>query len=91
MNNKDAVCAFCLSSNLVLEGVEVGAVNCVVIGGLYFCFLGGGGGCCADGGGGGVLNTEGFVFKLGGIWCVEGGGGGSGSCVCEELSVVKSK
>ena len=87
MNNKDAVCAFGLSSNFVLVGVEVDGS----IGRLNFCFLGGGWGCCGDSGGDGVLNTEGFVFKsvCGGE---DGGGGGTtGACVCAELSPVKLK
>ena len=55
MNNKEAVCAFCLSSNFVLDVVEDGGLN--------FLFLGGQGGCCGVGGGGGVCNAKGFVFK----------------------------
>ena len=55
MNNKEAVCAFCLSSNFVLQAFEGG-------GEFNFLFLGGRGGCCADGGGG-VCRAEGFVLK----------------------------
>ena len=76
------VCAFCLSSNFVLEGVDVGicgGINSGGVGGLNFLFLGGGGACCGVGGGG-VCKTEGFVFKSVG-----------GGCVCEELSAIKSK
>ena len=56
MNNNEAVCAFCLSSNFVLES------ECET-GGLNFLFRGGRGGRCGDGGGGGVCSAEGFVFK----------------------------
>ena len=66
VKSKDDVCAFCLSSNFVLEDVDFGVkgsgTNSGGVCGPSFHFLGGGG-CSGGYEDGGVLKAEGFVLK----------------------------